>query len=45
MIIKNYYTSVPINIDIQLLLDVIQENNWVITTKNGECELPLFCGN
>ena len=24
---------------------MIQENNWVVTTKKGGGELPLFCGN
>ena len=26
-------------------MNIIQENNWVITTKRGEGKLPLFCGN
>ena len=24
---------------------MIQEDNWVITTKNGKGKLPLFCGD
>ena len=26
-------------------MNIIQENNWVITTKKGKGKLPLFCGN
>ena len=29
----------------QPLINIIQENNWVITTKKGKSKLPLFCGN
>ena len=25
-------------------MSMIQENNWVITTKNGKGKLPIFCG-
>ena len=27
------------------LINIIQENNWVIITKKGKSKLPLFCGN
>ena len=27
------------------LINIIQENNWVITTKKGKGKLPLFYGN
>ena len=27
------------------LIHIIQDNKWVITTKKGRGELPLFCGN
>ena len=27
-------------------MNIIQENNWVITTKKkGKGKLPIFCGN
>ena len=26
-------------------INIIQENNWVITTKKGKGKFPLFCGN
>ena len=26
-------------------MNIIQENNRVITTKKGKGKLPLFCGN
>ena len=26
-------------------MNIIQEKNWVITTKKGKGKLPLFCGN
>ena len=32
---EKYYPGEPVNIPIQLLINIIQENNWVITTKNG----------
>ena len=44
MIIKNY-PGEPDNIHIQSLINIISENNWVITTKKGKGKLPLFCGN
>ena len=33
MIIIRYYPDGPVNIHIQSLINIIQENNWVITTK------------
>ena len=42
---NTYYPSEPININIQPLMNIIQDNNRVITTKNGKGKLPLFCGN
>ena len=35
MIINIYYPGEPVNIHIQSLINIIQENNWVITTKKG----------
>ena len=29
----------------QLLINIIQDNNWVITTKNGKGILTFFHGN
>ena len=45
MIINIYYPGEPVNIHIQSLINIIQENNWVITTKKGKGKLPLFRGN
>ena len=45
MIINIYYPVEPVNIHIESLLNIIQEENWVITTKKGKDKLPLFCGN
>ena len=45
MIMKKYYPSEPVNIHIQPLINTIQENNWVITTKKGKGKLLLFHGN
>ena len=44
-IIKQYYPGEPFNILIRSLIDIFQENNRVITTKNGKGELTLFCVN
>ena len=38
-------SSEPVNIHIQSLLNIIQENNWVITTEKVKVKLPLFRGN
>ena len=35
MIINIYYPVEPVNIHIQSLMNIIQEKNWVITTKKG----------
>ena len=35
MIINIYYPGEPVNIHIQPLINIIQEKNWVITTKKG----------
>ena len=45
MIINRYYPDETVNIHIQSLINIIQENNWVITTKKGKGKLPLFRGN
>ena len=39
------YPDEPVNIHIQPLINIIQDNNWVITIKKGKGKLPLFCGN
>ena len=33
--VNKYYPCEPVNINIQSLMSIIQENNWVITTKKG----------
>ena len=35
MTINRYYSGEPVNIHIQSLINIIQKNNWVITTKKG----------
>ena len=42
---ENINPDEPVNINIQSLVNIIQESNWVIITKNGKGKLPLFCGN
>ena len=42
---EKYYPGEPVNIHTQSLINIIQENNRVITTKNGKGELTLFCVN
>ena len=42
---KKYYPGEPVNIYIQSLIIIIQNNNWLITTKKGKGELPLFFGD
>ena len=32
---KKYYPGETVNIRIKSLINIIQENNWVIVTKNG----------
>ena len=41
---NKYYPGEPLNLRIKLLINIIQENNWVITTKKGRGKLPLFWG-
>ena len=45
MIMKHYYPGEPVKKLIQSLINIIQEKNWVITTKKGKGKLPLFYGN
>ena len=45
MIINIYDPGGPVNIHIQSIINIIQENNLVITTKKGKGKLPLFRGN
>ena len=33
---NKYYRGEPVNIHIQSFINIIQVNNWVITTKKGE---------
>ena len=40
-----YYPAEPFHIHIQSLINIMQENNWVITTKMGKGKLSLFHGN
>ena len=42
---KKYYPGEPANIHIRLLLNIIEDKNRVITTKEGKGKAPLFCGN
>ena len=35
MIMNKYYTGEPVNIHIQSLINIMQENKIVITTKKG----------
>ena len=35
MIINKYYLGKPVNIHMQSVIHIIEENNWVITTKKG----------
>ena len=37
---KRYYPGEPVNINIQSLINIIQENNWKITTKKGKGKSP-----
>ena len=45
MTMNKYYPGKPVNIYIQSLINIVQENNRVITTKKGKGKLPLFLGN
>ena len=42
---NQYYPGEPVIIHIQSLINIIQKNNRVITTKKGYGKLPLFRGN
>ena len=42
---NKYHPGETGNIHIQLLINIMQDNNWVITAKKGNGKLPLFCGN
>ena len=39
---EKYYPGELVNIHIQPLINIIQENNRVITTKKGKDKLPFF---
>ena len=42
---NKYYPGEPNNIHIQPLINIMQENKQVITTKKGKGKIPLFRGN
>ena len=42
MIMQKYYPDEPVNIHIQSLINIIQQNNRVLTTKKGTDKLTLF---
>ena len=44
-ITKKYYPGELVNRYIQSSINIIQDNNRVITKKKGEGTLPLFCVN
>ena len=44
-IMNKYYPIETVSIHIQSLINIIKENNWVITTRKGKGKLPLFSGN
>ena len=39
---QKYYPGEPVKIYIRSLVNIIQDNNWVITTKKGKGKLILF---
>ena len=45
IIANKYYPGGPVNVHIQSLINIIQKNNWEITTKKGKDKLPLFSAN
>ena len=45
IIMNKYYTVETFNIHIQSLINIMQNNNRLITTKKGKDKLPIFCGN
>ena len=42
---KKYYLGELVNIYKQSLINIILENNFLITTEYGKVPLPLFCSN
>ena len=45
-ITNKYYPGEPVNIHVQQLINIIQENNRLITTKKRvRVNLPFFSGN
>ena len=44
-IVNKYYPGEPVDIHIKSLINIILENNRVITIKNGKGKLPIFFGN
>ena len=42
---NEYYLGEPVNVHIQSLINIMQENNRLITKKKGKGKLPLFHGN
>ena len=36
MIMNKYHPGEPVNIHIHSIINIIQEKNWVITTKKGQ---------
>ena len=42
---NKYYPGKPVNVNIQSRINIIQESNWVITTKKGKGKSQLFFGN
>ena len=44
-IMNTYYPGEPVNIHIKSFIDIIEEKNWIVTTKKGKGKLLLFCGN
>ena len=45
MTMNKYYLGEPVNRRIQPCINIIQDNNRVITIKKGKGKLPLFHGN
>ena len=39
---EKYYPGEPVNIHIQLLLNIIQDNNTEITTKKGKGNITII---
>ena len=40
---KEYYLGEPVNIHIQSSINIIQEKNWVVTTKKGYFTVDIIC--